>query len=188
MAQVVKNLPAMRETWVQSLGQEDPLEKKMATHSSIPWTEEPRGLQTMGLQRVGHHWATNMPCHAPALKGGFLIPGPPGKFLLPAFLPQLILFVNCLLCVCLHHMTAGSVRVGSALSSLDHSSSPAQCMAGPMCPSSIRWLNPVGKSWALGSLVCKFSSSQQIYNITRLCPSTSWQCLLLPGGLNPLKC
>ena len=59
MAQTVKNLPAMQETWVQSLGQEDPLEKGMASHSSIlacriPWTEEPVGLQPMGLQRVGH--------------------------------------------------------------------------------------------------------------------------------------
>ena len=55
---MVKNLPAMRETRVQSLGWEDPLEKEMATHSSIltwkiPWTEEPSGLQSMGLQRVG---------------------------------------------------------------------------------------------------------------------------------------
>ena len=52
---VVKNLPAMQETWVQCLGQEDPLEKEMATHSSIlaweiPWTEEPGGLQFTGLQ------------------------------------------------------------------------------------------------------------------------------------------
>ena len=59
MAQLVKNLPAMRETWVGSLGWEDPLEKATATHSSIlawriPWTEEPGGLQSMGLQRVGH--------------------------------------------------------------------------------------------------------------------------------------
>ena len=56
---MVKNLPAMQETQVQSLSWEDPLEKKMATHSSIfaweiPWTEEPRGLQSMGLKRVGH--------------------------------------------------------------------------------------------------------------------------------------
>ena len=53
-----KNLPAMMETWVQSLAQEDPLEKGMATHSSIvAWriqTEEPGGPQSMGLQRVGH--------------------------------------------------------------------------------------------------------------------------------------
>ena len=60
MAQTVKNLPVMRETWIQSLGQEDPLEKKIATHSSIlaweiPWTEEPGGLQSMGSQRVGHN-------------------------------------------------------------------------------------------------------------------------------------
>ena len=59
MAQTVKNLPAMQETQVQSLGWEDPLEKAMATHSSIlaweiPQTEEPGGLQSMGLQRVGH--------------------------------------------------------------------------------------------------------------------------------------
>ena len=56
---MIKNLPAMQETWVQSLGQEDPLEKELATHSSIlawkiPWTEEPGGLQSIGSQRVGH--------------------------------------------------------------------------------------------------------------------------------------
>ena len=55
MAQMVKNLPAMQKTWIQSLGREDPLEEGMATHSSIlawriPWTEEPGGLQTMGWQ------------------------------------------------------------------------------------------------------------------------------------------
>ena len=54
VAQMVKNLPAMQETWIRYLGQEDPLEKEMATHSSIlawsiPWTEEPGGLQSMGL-------------------------------------------------------------------------------------------------------------------------------------------
>ena len=59
VAQMVKNLPAMQETWVQSLGQEEPLEKGMATQSSIlawriPWTEEPDGLQSMGSQRVCH--------------------------------------------------------------------------------------------------------------------------------------
>ena len=55
MAQVVKNLPAMQETWFQSLGWEDPLEEGMTTHSSLlagefPWTEEPGGLQSMGSQ------------------------------------------------------------------------------------------------------------------------------------------
>ena len=55
----------MWETWVQSLGQEDPLEKEMATHSStlaweIPWTEEPDRLQSMGSQRVGHNWVTSL--------------------------------------------------------------------------------------------------------------------------------
>ena len=63
VAQRLKHLPAMQETWVQSLGREDPLEKKMATHSSIlawriPWTEEPGGLQSMGSQKVGHDWVT----------------------------------------------------------------------------------------------------------------------------------
>ena len=57
MAQRVKHLPAMQETWVRSLGQEDPLEKEMATHSrtlawKMLWTEEPCGLQSMGSQRV----------------------------------------------------------------------------------------------------------------------------------------
>ena len=59
----VKNLPAKQETWVQPLGQEDPLENEMATHSSvlaweIPWTEEPGRLQSMGSQRVGHDLVT----------------------------------------------------------------------------------------------------------------------------------
>ena len=56
---MVKHLPAMLETWIQSLGQEDLLEKEMATHSSvlawkIPWLEEPGRLQSMGSQRVRH--------------------------------------------------------------------------------------------------------------------------------------
>ena len=56
---MVKNLPAMQETWVRSLGWEDPLEKEMATHSSIlawetPRLKEPGGLQSLGLQRAGH--------------------------------------------------------------------------------------------------------------------------------------
>ena len=60
MAQMVKSLPAIQETQVQSLGWDDPLEKRTATHSSVlawrvPWTEEPDGLQSMGLQRVGHN-------------------------------------------------------------------------------------------------------------------------------------
>ena len=59
VAQTVKRLPTMQETRVRSLGREDPVEKKMATHSSIlawkiPWTEDPGRLQSMGSQRVGH--------------------------------------------------------------------------------------------------------------------------------------
>ena len=59
VAQMVKNLPVLQETWVLFLGQEDPLEKGMATYScilvwEIPQTEEPGGLQSMGSQRVGH--------------------------------------------------------------------------------------------------------------------------------------
>ena len=64
VAQLVKNLPSVQETWVWLLGWEDPLEKQMATHSSslalkILWTEEPGGLQSIWSQRVGHNWATN---------------------------------------------------------------------------------------------------------------------------------
>ena len=67
-AHSIKNLPAMQETWVQSLGQEDLLEKEVVTHSSIlawriPWTEQPGGLQSTGLQRVGHDWATSLTSH-----------------------------------------------------------------------------------------------------------------------------
>ena len=65
VAQMVKNLPAMWETWVQVLGQEDPLEEGIETHPSIlawriPWTEEPGGLQTMGSHRVRHNWTINV--------------------------------------------------------------------------------------------------------------------------------
>ena len=64
VAQTVKHLPTMQETWVRSLGQEDPLAKEMAIHSStlawkVPWTEEPGRIQSMGLQRVGHDRATS---------------------------------------------------------------------------------------------------------------------------------
>ena len=64
VVQMVKRLPTMRETRVRSLGWEDALEKEMATHSStldwkIPWTEEPGRLQSMGSQRVRHHWVTS---------------------------------------------------------------------------------------------------------------------------------
>ena len=65
MAQMAKNLPAMQETWVQFLGQEDPLEKGMATHSSIlawkiPWTEEPGGLLSTEVQRVRYNLVTTL--------------------------------------------------------------------------------------------------------------------------------
>ena len=64
VAQMVKNLSAVQESQVWSLGRDDPLEKGMATHSSIlawriPWTEEPGGLQSMGSQRLGHDWVTH---------------------------------------------------------------------------------------------------------------------------------
>ena len=64
VVQMVKNLPAMQETQIKSLGQEDPLEKEKATQSSIlawriPWTEEPGRLQSMGSQRIRHDGATN---------------------------------------------------------------------------------------------------------------------------------
>ena len=59
VAQTVRSPPTMWETWVQNLGREDPLEREMATHSSIrawriPWTDDPHGLQSKGLQRVRH--------------------------------------------------------------------------------------------------------------------------------------
>ena len=65
VAQRLKRLPTTQETWVWSLGREDPLDKEMATHSSIlarriPWREEPGRLQSTGSQRVGHDWATSL--------------------------------------------------------------------------------------------------------------------------------
>ena len=64
---VVKNLPAIQEKQVRSLGLEDPLKEEMATHSSIPawripWTEEPGGLQSVGSQGIGHNWAHTYVC------------------------------------------------------------------------------------------------------------------------------
>ena len=89
------SVPTMWETWVRSLGQEDPLEREMATHSStlawkIPWTEEHDRLQSMGSQRVRHDWVTSLHpswCHFDALdyqavackKGSAKTPAPKGK-------------------------------------------------------------------------------------------------------------
>ena len=71
IAQMVKNLPAVQETWVRPLGWEEPLEKGMATHSrilawEIPWTEEPGGLQSMGPQRVGDNQTSSVLARAGA--------------------------------------------------------------------------------------------------------------------------
>ena len=76
VAQTVKRLLTMRETWVQSLGQEDLLEKEMATHSSIlawkiPWTVEPGRLQSMGPQRVGHDWVASLSLSLQCGRPGF---------------------------------------------------------------------------------------------------------------------
>ena len=73
---MVKKLPAVQETWVQSLGQEDPLEKEMATHSSIlawkiPWTEEPGRLQSMGSQEVGYNLAAKPPPEMCCKRNGY---------------------------------------------------------------------------------------------------------------------
>ena len=73
VAQMIKSLLAMQETWVPSQGREDPLEKEMATHSSIlawrnPWTKEPGRLQPMGSQRVRHDWATKTHPHTSCYK------------------------------------------------------------------------------------------------------------------------
>jgi len=64
VAQMVKNLPAMQKIWVQSLGQEESLDKEMATHASIlawriPWTEEPGELQSMGVTKSRYDWVNN---------------------------------------------------------------------------------------------------------------------------------
>ena len=68
VTQMANNLPAVQETQVPSLGQEDPLEKGMATHSSIPaweipWTQDPGGLQSLGLHRIGHDFTSNTHTH-----------------------------------------------------------------------------------------------------------------------------
>ena len=88
VAQMVKSPPAMQETQVQSLGQEDPLEKVIVTHASvlawrIPWIEEPGGLQSMGSQRVRHDWATEALSKKPSNCGRSLA----GQTKLPAIIP-----------------------------------------------------------------------------------------------------
>ena len=87
MAYLVKNLAAIQETWVRFLGQEDPLEKEMATRSSIltwriPWTEEPDSLQSIGIARVGHDLATKPPPppqEVLAIEEGWALPQTKGK-------------------------------------------------------------------------------------------------------------
>ena len=79
---MVKHLHPMRETWVWSLGWETPLEKEMATHSSIhawriPWTEEPSRLQSTGSQRVGHDWATSLSLPSSSLPSPPSLPSHP---------------------------------------------------------------------------------------------------------------
>ena len=99
MAQMVKNPPTMQKTWVQSLGQEDPLEKGMAIHSSIlawktQWTEEPGGLRSTGSQRVRYELVTNStktPKHSP---------GPTVISTAPASI-QPVFFENCCICRCI---------------------------------------------------------------------------------------
>ena len=78
MTQTVENLLAMWEAQVLSLGQEDPLEKGMATHSSIlawrsPWTEEPGGLRSIGSQIVGHNWVTNTQSLVHRVRDGLVV-------------------------------------------------------------------------------------------------------------------
>ena len=100
VAQRLKRLPTMLETWVQSLGRKEPLEKEMATHSSIrvwriPWTEEPDGLQSTGSQRVGHDWATSL--HTSVQLRPYQ-PHPTHSFLVPrTYSPVDILFFNMLI-------------------------------------------------------------------------------------------
>ena len=84
---MVKNLPTMQETWVRFLGQENSLEKGMATHSGIlawriPWTEEPDSLQSIGIARVGHDLATKPPPppqEVLAIEEGWALPQTKGK-------------------------------------------------------------------------------------------------------------
>ena len=76
VAQRVKNPPAMQDTWVRALSQEDPLEKGMVTNSNIvawkiPWTEEPGGLQSIGSQRVRQDWEANFHLHKDSIPWSF---------------------------------------------------------------------------------------------------------------------
>ena len=112
VAQMVKNLPAVQETQVRSLRQEDHLEKGMAVHASvlawrIPWTEEPGGVQPVGSQRVGRDWATNtttqlLQKNLPAAWEAQLDPWV-GK--IPRRRVWLLTAVSCLICaLCLTHV------------------------------------------------------------------------------------
>ena len=117
VAQMVKNLPAMQETQVWSLGREDPLEKGMATHSSIltwriPWTEQRDGLQSMGLQRAVHDWATNTPTSMYYIHGNVHMSNPISKFIphsLPTHCPCVYksLFYICI--------SVPSLQIGSSV-------------------------------------------------------------------------
>ena len=100
IVQLVKNLPAMQETRVRFLGQEDPLEKEMATHFSIlaweiPWTEKPGGLQSMGLHRVRGNWVTKQKQYENAL------------FFIHVFFPliNLLIFVSSFIVIVVYNVS-----------------------------------------------------------------------------------
>ena len=174
-AQTVKNLPAVWETWVRSLGWEDPLEEGIATHSSIlawriPSTEEPGGLQSMGLQRVRHDWATKASTVQVSL------------FICSRFLP--------------HHcpQTMSSTKAATM--------PPVHCQV-PRAWSNIYWISPwasgrfitkygrglvtgFSSSWK-GNVLCRMSTFWWwwwlIFTLLSgcfLCPKTLWLVLLYP--------
>ena len=101
---MVKNLPAVQETWVRSLDQEDPLEKEMAPHSSIlawsiPWTEEPGRLQSTGSQRVGHDWVTSL-THFTYTMAQYQHQEIDGQSIELAQISLVIYELTCVCCVC----------------------------------------------------------------------------------------
>ena len=146
VAQRLKRLPAMRKAWVRPLGQEDTLEKEMATHSSIlawiiPWIEEPGGLHSTGSQRVGHDWATSLSLSICNMLQNMFIT-----------IYEMIVFQTVQFS---HSVVSDSLRTHESQHARPPCPSPSPRVHSDSCPSS-QWCHP-----AISSSVIPFSSCPQ---------------------------
>ena len=179
VAQMVKNLPAMQGTCVQFLGWEDPLVEGVANHSSIfawgiPWTQEPGGLQSMGLQRGRHNWATNTDKVIWYVCVGCVLCLQTGPFALPVCVLGVLLW-RCV-CVCVWCLYTGSLAVPECVCVWCLYTGPLAvpecvcvclCVCGGVCVCVVLIHRPSGCSWVyqvhscLSTLCCSVSQDPE---------------------------